>query len=158
MFDVAWSLWAYSFLVCYLGGDGVVTGGLLYTAASRAVVRAWLRTDAIDRTSAVDLRSWILTSCSTDKQFENVAYFFLRGIPPSLILLRKGLRRNNWAAWLGGGSLLVPLLWVRGHTNLAGLSLQDSGTVSYRAPLPVRQQAFLSVNKVALDEPVKNDY
>lgn len=52
---------------------------LMYTAASRAVVRAWLQTNLGDRTSFGELLSWIQTSCSTDKQFANVVYFFLEG-------------------------------------------------------------------------------
>ena len=53
-----------------------------------------------------------------------------------------------------GGTLLLPLLFVRGHTNFAGLFLQDRGAVGFRTPQAVRQKLknYLSISRVPLDE------
>ena len=127
---------------------------LVYEAASIATADAWLETEPVARDDPSAFRGWLTSSAESDKHFSNVAYFFLTGCLPSIILTRKGLRTNNYAAWLGGGMLLLPLMFVRGHTNFAGLSVQDRGSVCFRAPDKVKRQrmAFLSIDGVPFDE------
>ena len=135
--------------LCSVGDlhKGFQVCNIVYDAAQRALCEAWLDSSPTDSTDAGELRGWIIENASIDIHFATMVYFFVDGLLPSLLLNQKGLRLSNFSAWMGGGYLLVPLLFVRGHPNMAALSVWDRLSVCYRAPEPVKaqRQAFISV-------------